>query len=225
MVVCRLTSALPGLEGYAPSEDYFAIPKPHAAASSPGQLVIDFDRTVTGDMQSRYDQALRFTLNWEGGYVDHPADPGGATNFGVTQAVYNGHRIKQGLKTQSVKLITPDEVSAIYLRYWDGCSAGAFALPLATVMFDTAINFGISRSIQFFQGATGLKVDGVAGPITKGKMRSLSAAEQYTVAMAIVDRRIKWRHERVAAKLSQKVFLKGWLRRDNALRVFATNAR
>src|SRR3954469_9591146 len=65
------------------------------------------------------DSALRFVLRWEGGFVDHPDDPGGRTNCGVTQNVYDAWRARQGSPQQDVKLIADAEVHAIYASdYW-----------------------------------------------------------------------------------------------------------
>ncbi|HEX6053459.1 MAG TPA: glycosyl hydrolase 108 family protein, partial [Gemmatimonadaceae bacterium] len=62
---------------------------------------------------------LAFILDREGGYVNDPADPGGATNFGVTQAVFSAWLAKAGLPPRPVRDITRDEVRAIYERnYW-----------------------------------------------------------------------------------------------------------
>jgi lysozyme family protein len=62
---------------------------------------------------TNFPQSLSYVLENEGGYVNHPADPGGATNKGVTQAVYDDWRAARGLMKQSVRLIAPPEVSAI----------------------------------------------------------------------------------------------------------------
>lgn len=71
-------------------------------------------------MPTNFEQALAFVLQEEGGYVDDPHDPGGATNFGITQHTYDAWRTKQGLPLQSVQLISQDEVSTIYKEeYWD----------------------------------------------------------------------------------------------------------
>lgn len=71
-------------------------------------------------MPTNFENALTFELKEEGGYVDNPHDPGGATNFGVTQRTYDVWRTRQGLPLQSVQLITQDEVAAIYKEmYWD----------------------------------------------------------------------------------------------------------
>ena len=63
--------------------------------------------------------ALKFVLRWVGGFVDLPDDPGGRTNKGVTQKVYDQWRARQGAAPQDVKLISEDEVHSIYeAGYW-----------------------------------------------------------------------------------------------------------
>ena len=61
-----------------------------------------------------FDTALAFALRWEGGYVNHPADPGGATNKGVTQRAYDAWRVRRGQTKRDVRAITGAEVHAIY---------------------------------------------------------------------------------------------------------------
>ena len=61
-----------------------------------------------------FEASLPFILRWEGGYVNHPNDPGGATNKGVTQRVYDDWRGKKGLARRTVKQIEDAEVHAIY---------------------------------------------------------------------------------------------------------------
>ena len=64
--------------------------------------------------------ALIFTLAWEGGYTNHPLDPGGATNFGIIQVEYDKYRKSKNLSTQSVKFITKNEYTEIYdKQYWE----------------------------------------------------------------------------------------------------------
>lgn len=95
-----------------------------------------------------FPQALRHVLNYEGGYVNHPQDPGGATNRGVTQATYDGWRRSKGLEKRSVKNIEMLEVEQIYFQnYW--LKVGAHQLPAALgfVMFDAAVNHGVHRAL------------------------------------------------------------------------------
>ena len=66
-----------------------------------------------------FQASLPFILRWEGGYVNHPADPGGATNKGVTQRVYDDWRVRRGMPARDVRQITDGEVHAIYeAGYW-----------------------------------------------------------------------------------------------------------
>ena len=84
---------------------------------------------------SRFDEALKRVLVHEGGYVDHPADPGGATMKGVTQRVYDAFRRRQGVVSRPVALIESVELKAIYRRqYWTRCGATSFQ-PGSTTAF------------------------------------------------------------------------------------------
>ena len=96
-----------------------------------------------------YERALAFVLRWEGGFVDHPQDPGGATNMGITQAVYDAWRRSRGLPTRSVREIPREEVEAIYReRYWEPLAARyAERNPaLALALFDCSVNSGLGRA-------------------------------------------------------------------------------
>src|SRR6266478_3527903 len=94
--------------------------------------------------ETRFLAVLAFTLKWEGGFVDNPFDPGGATNMGITQAVYDAWRLANGHPTQSVEFISISEVQAIYRQlYWDKALCSLFASPLDAVQFDSAVNFGV----------------------------------------------------------------------------------
>lgn len=103
--------------------------------------------------------ALSFTLRWEGGFVNHPKDPGGATNYGVTQATYNTWRSGKGLPQRSVQEITREEVEAIYRElFWIPIGGEALAkksLPLAVSAFDFAVNSGVGRAKSFLASAKG----------------------------------------------------------------------
>ncbi len=144
---------------------------------------------------SAFDDALKFTLQWEGGFVNDPDDPGGATNMGVTQKVYDAYRKSKKLAAQTVKSITKAEVNDIYLnRYWSPAGCEAMDAKLAMAMFDTAVNFGVGRAKQF-----------------------LAKCPVPHTGSAMVDQRIAFRNRRVKANPSQEKFLKGWLNRDHAL--------
>lgn len=159
--------------------------------------------------------ALKFTLLWEGGYVDDPNDFGGATNKGVTQDTYNTYRINNRLSTRGVDLITDAEVHDIYFSmYWKPSQANIMVLPLAIAHFDTAVNFGVGGAIEFLQEALGISADGIFGP---GTQAALLANNNAHTAQKIVQGRIDYRNQRVDSNPTQEVFLTGWLNRDNDL--------
>lgn len=102
-------------------------------------------------MSEAFRTALTFTLKWEGGYVNDPRDPGGATNMGVTQNAYDIWNRKKGNQLRSVRNITIEEVEAIYFEdYWlkAGCDQTE-PLALAVSVFDLAVNSGVGTALRF----------------------------------------------------------------------------
>jgi lysozyme family protein len=164
--------------------------------------------------------ALKLTLKFEGGFVDHPRDPGGATNFGVIQKTYNTFRIAQKKPTQSVKNISETEVKQIYSEmYWKPSHADLAVLPLAVVIFDTAVLFGVGGAIKFLQEAIGVAADGGFGPKTK---TAFEQNNNKNTALKMIELRVNAHKRRVASRPDQKVFLKGWLNRCTQLKDFIT---
>lgn len=105
---------------------------------------------------------LKIILNNEGGFVDDPDDPGGRTNFGITQATYNNYN-----PGKDVKNITQDEVASIYMKgYYIPSGASQLDGKLATQLFDCAVNCGVVTAIKMLQKVIGVSVDGVFGPQT-----------------------------------------------------------
>ncbi|MCB1507038.1 MAG: glycoside hydrolase family 108 protein [Hyphomicrobiaceae bacterium] len=163
-----------------------------------------------------FTKALPFILRWEGGFVNHPNDPGGATNKGVTQAVYNDWRGRQGLPEQDVRELSDTELMAIYEGgYWTPARCPLMAGPLDQVQFDTAVNMGVGRAVRFLQHAVGAAVDGAFGPDTQ---RCLGACEPADAVVKYCDAREAFYRNLAARRPDSAVFLKGWLNRLNALR-------
>lgn len=120
----------------------------------------------------KYAEALRRVLVHEGGYANHPNDPGGETMKGVTYRVYNAYRQRKGLPPRSVRYISEQEIQEIYrLQYWNQCRADDLPAGIDYVVFDGAVNSGPKQSIIWLQAALGLPIDGVMGEAT------LSAAQ------------------------------------------------
>lgn len=161
------------------------------------------------------DEALKFTLKWEGGYTNHPLDPGGATNYGIIQTRYNSYRKSKNLPIQPVKLITKAEYTEIYEKYyWDPVRSQYLLGTLGLVLFDTAVNMGVSGAISRLQAS--LKVP-ITGKWTEAISDKIHNSDQTAIALNICKLRVAKRYARVKQKPSQKVFLRGWLNRDNDL--------
>lgn len=141
-------------------------------------------------MDKNFEKGLKFVLAREGGYSNHPKDSGGETNKGITHKTYDAYRKSQGLPTRSVKDITDKEVKEIYYNnYYKASGADKVGDPkLSTVVFDTAVNMGVSRAKTMLEKSNG------------------------NVDKYLALRQDKYK-EFVQAKPSQKVFLQGWQNR------------
>lgn len=164
----------------------------------------------------RFESSLPFILRWEGGYVNHRNDPGGPTNRGITQAVYDTWRLRQGMSKRDVQLLEETEMRAIYeAGYWMPPRCDLLKSQLDLVQFDTAVNMGVGRAVRFLQGVAGCKADGDFGP---GTERAVAACDQGSTMAAYCDAREQFYRRLVEKDAKFQVFLKGWLNRLNALR-------
>lgn len=119
-------------------------------------------------------RALDFVLQQEGGYTDDPADPGGATNYGITQAIYSDWRRSEALPPGNVKSIQRHEVEAIYhQRYWQLGRCSQMRDRVAVAHFDCAVHCGPYAAAKILQRAAGVKDDGIIGPVTLAAVRVL----------------------------------------------------
>jgi lysozyme family protein len=101
-----------------------------------------------------YKPSLDRVLTHEGGYSNHPDDPGGATMKGVIQRTYDAYRRAKGLKVRSVKSITPEEIQGIYdNQYWDAVKGDKLPIGIDYVVFDGGVNSGPVQSIKWLQAA------------------------------------------------------------------------
>jgi|LauGreDrversion4_2_1035121.scaffolds.fasta_scaffold377266_2 hypothetical protein len=161
------------------------------------------------------DEALVFTLKWEGGFFNHPLDPGGPTNFGIIQSRYDQYRKSKGLSRQSVQAITKAEYTEIYdTYYWEPVRAKWLDGTLGLALFDTAVNLGVGGCLRRLQASLGVPM---TGTWTNAISDVIHESDQLEVAINICKLRIAKRYERIKERPDQRVFLKGWLNRDNAL--------
>jgi lysozyme family protein len=155
---------------------------------------------------SNFDRSFSLTLRHEGGYVDHPKDPGGATNLGVTIGTLSAHLGRPATKAE-VKALTPSAVSPIYRSgYWNKVKGDALPLGVDFAVYDYAVNSGPKRAIIALQRALEVADDGKLGPITLAKA---TAANPLLLCTKICSERLSF-----LRKLSTwSTFGKGWTRR------------
>jgi lysozyme family protein len=149
-----------------------------------------------------FDEAFTRLIGHEGGFVDHPSDPGGVTNYGITVKVAreNGY-------LGDMREMTLDVSKAIYkARYWDKCRCDELPEKLRFDVFDTAVNSGVSTAVQLLQRALRVKDDGQIGPQTIG------AAQVQPVTITIA-RMNGARLELMTNLRHWEQFGKGWARR------------
>lgn len=171
---------------------------------------------MTNMTSTRFLSSLPFILRREGGYVNDPDDPGGATNKGVTQKTYNQWRRRQDLSTRDARKLGDEELNDIYESgYWlpPRCDKLQEALDLA--QFDTAVNMGPRRAVKMLQSSVGVTADGDFGPIT---LRAVSASDLGATVIGYCDRRETYYRTLAERKPRLSKFLKGWLNRLNSLR-------
>jgi lysozyme family protein len=163
-------------------------------------------------MRANFDASLALVLVHEGGYVNDPQDPGGATNRGVTQGTYDLWRVDKGLAVRSVKLITPAELMAIYKnRYWDKVGGDQLPSGLDYCLFDFAVNSGPKRAVTYLQRILGVTDDGKIGPMT------LDAAE-HVPAKDLIEGVCNLRLAFLKKLPTFARFGKGWSRRVQDVR-------
>lgn len=127
-------------------------------------------------MRSNFDASLAAVLVHEGGFVNDPRDPGGATMKGVTQRTYDLWRVDHQLPRRSVKHLTPAEICAIYKsRFWDRVCGDQLPGGLDYCVFDFAVNSGVDRASRYLQETVGAEVDGKIGPATMLIINELDA--------------------------------------------------
>ena len=164
--------------------------------------------------KANFAACLDVVLAHEGGYVDHPDDPGGATNRGITRrtlAEWRGIAPWSDLPKSEVRSLGMNETRDIYrARYWDAVAGDDLPAGLDLAVFDFAVNSGPPRAVRYLQAALGVYEDGTAGPITLGAVTA--AANRGHVAALIrtlsARRLVFLRSLRIFP-----VFGKGWTRR------------
>jgi lysozyme family protein len=162
----------------------------------------------------RFDRCLEEVLRLEGGYVDDPRDPGGATRFGVTRAVLS-EALGRAASADDVAAMTEAQAGEIYRRrYWAAASCADLPAGLDLLAFDMAVNMGPGTAARLLQVALGAPVDGVIGPRTLAEAQAAPAA---ATIRAVSD----LRRRRYRSLAGFAAFGRGWLSRTDAVEALA----
>lgn len=145
-----------------------------------------------------FDEAFARLMLHEGGDVDHPDDPGGATRYGISQRAY---------PDEDIAAVTIERAKALYLRdYWRPAGCERVPEALRFDLFDAAVNSGIGTATRWLQRAVGVRQDGVIGPVT---LDALRVADPSIVRARMAGARL----ERLASLPTWPAFGRGWARR------------
>lgn len=168
--------------------------------------------------EARFDLCLAAVLKHEGGYVDHPSDPGGATNLGITHKTLARWRKVSPwwtLQKSEVQRMTRAEAARIYRAlYWTPCKAGHLPAGLDLAVFDFAVNSGPDRAIRQLQATLNVVVDGQVGPLT---LEAARRADTGATISALCDRRLGF----LRGLATFSVFGRGWSSRVAQVRAAA----
>lgn len=159
-------------------------------------------------MKDNFSYCLKLLLEHEGGFVNHPSDPGGMTNLGVTAKVWEewvGHAVDE----KQMRALTPEVVGPLYKRkYWDACRADDLISGLDYCVFDVAVNSGPGRAVKFLQSCIGANVDGGFGPATLALVRKAESDPERLISVYCAKRL-----EFLQNLSTFATFGKGWSRR------------
>ena len=159
-------------------------------------------------MQSNWKRCFELMLESEGGYVDHPADPGGRTNLGVTQATWENW-VGRPSDEKEMRSLTPEKVEPLYKRkYWDACRCDELPIGVDYLVFDFAVNAGVGRSSKTLQSVVGSNPDGMIG------IKTITATMTYGRTQ-LIDRFSDAKLAFYQGLPTFAVFGKGWTNRVN----------
>jgi len=167
-----------------------------------------------------FQACLPIILKSEGGFVDDPEDPGGATNLGVSLKTLSSWLGRRATVAE-VRALKPADVAPIYeARYYNAAYANDCPAGVDLIVFDEAVNQGVGRAVKSLQRCAGVAADGAFGPKTKAAVDAMAPAE-------LIDRIAADREALYRALPTFGHFGEGWLARlartkADALKMAAT---
>lgn len=157
-------------------------------------------------MEANFQRALALVLKHEGGFSNHKADPGGATNKGITLETFRRY-VKPGGTVADLKAITDAQVAQVYkAHYWNAVKGDELPSGVDYAVFDFAVNSGPNRAIKYLQRILLVPQDGIIGPQT---LPALARAKPEHVIEVLCAERLKF----LKGLSTWPTFGKGWGRR------------
>jgi lysozyme family protein len=167
-------------------------------------------------MKANFEPALKAVLHHEGGFVNHPNDPGGMTNLGVTKKVWEewvGHEVDE----KAMRSLTPERVALLYkAKYWDKIKGDDLPDGVDYAVFDAAVNSGPGRAAKWLQACVGVEQDGGIGP------KTLAAVAKFD-AKVLMEDYAKRRLSFLMDLPHWGTFGRGWSRRVAAVQTTASS--
>ena len=165
-------------------------------------------------MKETWQDALAHVLKSEGGYVNHPSDPGGRTNLGVTQRVWE-EWVKHDVDEKQMRELTPEMVAPLYQeKYWQRVKGDELPAGIDYCVFDASVNSGVGRASKWLQEVCGTQPDGVIGPMTLSVAQAIVPGDLVNM---YCDKRLAFLKE----LKTWETFGKGWERRVEEVRSHA----
>ncbi len=164
---------------------------------------------------STYDEALRRVLAHEGGYTNHPSDPGGPTNYGITIVDYRKY-VKPNATAADVRVMKLDEAKSIYrAKYWAAQRCDELPPGVDDSVFDYGVNSGIGRSGKVLRRVVGLPDN--TSVVTDEVLKAVAKRDVKAIVVAINDERLRF----LKGLKTWPVFGAGWSRRVAEVKAFS----
>ena len=162
-------------------------------------------------MNQNFDKCMEMLLHHEGGFVNHPSDPGGMTNLGITKPTYDEFH-GTDIDEEGMQSLTVDDVTPIYRRnYWERCRCQDLPSGVDWAVMDACVNHGTGRAAKFLQRAVMVNQDGSIGPLTLMAVSELDPIE-------IINRMAVYRDTFYRSLSTFETFGRGWIRRNDETR-------
>lgn len=166
-------------------------------------------------MEANFTIALDDVLRHEGGFVDHPSDPGGATNRGITLTTYR-RWLKPDATVHHLRRISDAEVKHIYrVAFWNAVRASEMPSGVDYALFDWAVLAGPLRAAKHLQIAVDVDDDGIIGPVT---MAAVDLSIDWLTIMELTSQRLLY----LTTRSHWPTFSRGWTRRAVQVMLEAT---